>query len=345
MKGDAAALAVLQRQVESKLGFTRSSTFSTKISNRFYADNSLDKHERLIERSKREKLRVIENKLRQCQRYRKKQIIYEEQLLRLAIREEREALHRKQERARFAAQSIQRMWRFVRVKREKKDLLVRAGCIIVAALCVRMKRKHLLRMQAVSKMQKWWRGRIKDIRRERCLRRFQTAYRERLIRRKEHALHNAQLIQRWYRQLLRRRRLRAAYTIYRAWRSHYVKRKIRHHSRAFRHLQKMKNMEQSARILQHAIAGYCIRRQVALEPEFKYYAKVQKAFEKIRKMEQKRKSPSQEWMIKNTKKRLQELKIAEQSLLDQEIFIRDQIKALRAKCSALRSQRTEATKA
>nr|CCA15116.1 conserved hypothetical protein [Albugo laibachii Nc14] len=342
MKEGAIALAILQRQVESSHAFTRSSTFSTKISNRFYSDNSLGKHERMIERTKREKLRVIDNKLRQCQRYRKKQIIYEQKLLKIAIREEREALRKNREREHFAARSIQRMWRLLVANREKRDMLVRAGCIIVAALCMRMKRRHVVRTEAVSKLQRWWRVWIKSLRRERCIRILQVAYRKRLDRRKVLALHSAQLVQRWYRKLLQKCRLRASHTIHRAWHLHHVKRKITHHSKAFRHLQKMNIMEQSARVIQNAIAGYCLRREAVSESEFKYYAKVHNTLEKIRRMEQKRKKPSQESMIKNTKKRLQELKIVEHSLSDQELLLRDQIKALRAKCSTLRSQRTEA---
>lgn len=105
----------------------------------------------------------------QCQRYRKKQIIYEQQLLKIAIREEREALRKNREREYVAARSIQRMWRSLSANRKKRNLLARAGCIIVASLCVRIKRRYMARTKAVSKLQIWWRVRLNRLRGDRCI--------------------------------------------------------------------------------------------------------------------------------------------------------------------------------
>ncbi|OWZ23663.1 hypothetical protein PHMEG_0001436 [Phytophthora megakarya] len=270
----ARATQLLHRQSSSQQHL-RHYTFATKMANRFFSDNSLDRQKRVVECARRRQARARDRALQQA--YKVEQLeneLAEAERVRI-LKEEREASRMERKLQHVAAAYIQYIWRrYCQLKKEAAYRHTRAERLLVDYLSYRSWRRKTTRRQASFRIQRRWRDHRLERKTKFGLRVLAYFFIPFIRKRRARAHRAATKLQKWYRLRYYQRCEKSARIIQRTWRISVSKAKIKYYSRAYRHLTHLKCLERSARVVQRFLGKHLIQQRLLALPELEEYPKI-----------------------------------------------------------------------
>lgn len=255
------------------------------------------------------------------------------------LKEEREASRMMRKLRDVAATYIQYVWRKHSFRNAQIACRENAARRIAGFAVSSMRKRETVRRQASIRIQSRWRSYLQAQKIHRYvadLRKFCSAMR---CARQAKRFTFAKRIQRWYRNIRARCRLKAVLAVQRAWRLRRAKRRLSHCSKAYRHLKHLKRLEHCARILQRALGRHAVYKQLLREQTLCNYAQVSQRFKLIAA----RDGLVRDLVLRNQQRELQEAVSTGKRLQNQEASLQQDIDDLCLRVKQAKERLTQET--